>query len=174
MNSKLGNRIALSRIIWRVRTRSPLNQRLMGVLVAKQLGRAKDFSKMTVSHWESGTSEPDSATLAAIATLAGVDPGWLAFGDASSAPDPFERMDPLTRRMVEGEMSVDEKYGGSGFRSAELDAFEASAKRSERHHRRMKAFERRRKEIAAMPEGRNKIRAMERLARGGRRTQEDE
>ncbi len=174
MSTDLGNRIALARIIWRVRTQSPLNQMWMGEIVARRLGRTKPFSKMTVSHWESGASEPDTAALAAIARLAGVDPGWLAFGAASSAPDPFQAMDVVTRGMVESEMSLDKLGGLSGFRSPELDAVDQSMERLRRGRRRLSNHKRRMKEIDAMPDGLAKIRAMERHLRGGQRKDERE
>ncbi|MDA1081986.1 MAG: helix-turn-helix domain-containing protein [Gemmatimonadetes bacterium] len=173
MSTDLGNRIALTRIIWRVRTRSPLNQKWMGIIVARQLGRAKPFSKMTVSHWEAGSSEPDTATLATIAKLAGVDPGWLAFGAASSGQDPFQAMDAVTQRLVESEMSLDKMGGLSGYRAPEVEAADASEKQRKLAGRRLATLLRRQKEIAAMPDGKAKVRAMERLLFGGRRKHED-
>jgi transcriptional regulator with XRE-family HTH domain len=123
---------------------------------------------MTVSHWESGASEPGTATLAALAALAGVDPGWLAFGSASSAPDPFEEMDSATRRLVEAEMEADQQGGTSLFRSTEAEAEEAEERALNRSRRRLTASLRRAEEIAAMPEGRTKMRALERHLRNSR------
>lgn len=56
-------------------------------LVAKALGNGDPVSPSTVGRWLKG-SVPDLATLEAIAVVCGVDPGWLTFGRASSAPAP--------------------------------------------------------------------------------------
>lgn len=61
----------------------------LGELVAQQLGRQKAFDPSVVARWIKGRQDPDTrdAWLALAETLQ-VDPGWLAFGDASSAPAP--------------------------------------------------------------------------------------
>ena len=41
----------------------------------------------TIMQWFSGVI-PDVRTVQAVASLCGVDPGWLAFGSASDAPPP--------------------------------------------------------------------------------------
>lgn len=89
MIKAIGYRIADCRALVQVRTKVRTSQRDFGALVARKLGLPKALSKMTVSRWESGTSEPGLTTLSCIAELAGVDPGWLAFGKQSEAPDPF-------------------------------------------------------------------------------------
>ena len=47
------------------------------------------FSKVTVSRWESGKTEPSLATISAIAEVFGCDPGWLAFGAGEGRPSPL-------------------------------------------------------------------------------------
>lgn len=89
VNKSLGRRIADCRALLQVRTNVRTSQRDFGVLVARKLGLPKALTKMTVSRWESGTSEPGLTTLSCIAELTGVDPGWLAFGKQSRAPVPF-------------------------------------------------------------------------------------
>jgi len=49
--------------------------------------------------WETGESVPDLETLAAIGAVCRVDPGWIAFGSASSAADPRDAM-------IKGESAV--------------------------------------------------------------------
>jgi transcriptional regulator with XRE-family HTH domain len=56
------------------------------------------FSKVTVSRWESGKTEPSLATISAIAEVFGCDPGWLAFGEGrgrqSPLPNWVKQVDP--------------------------------------------------------------------------------
>lgn len=47
------------------------------------------FSKVTVSRWESGKTEPSLATISAIAEVFGCDPSWLAFGAGEGRPSPL-------------------------------------------------------------------------------------
>jgi transcriptional regulator with XRE-family HTH domain len=47
------------------------------------------FSKVTVSRWESGKTEPSLAALAAIAEVFGCDPAWLAFGAGQGRQSPL-------------------------------------------------------------------------------------
>lgn len=55
-------------------------------LVGRALGK-ETLSPSTVGRWHDGT-EPDLATIAAMAKVYRVDPGWLAFGPLSAAPPP--------------------------------------------------------------------------------------
>lgn len=60
--------------------------------IAKRAGKAlkrKPFSQATVSRWFNGTV-PDVETVGGLALALKVDPGWLAFGEASAAPAPGE------------------------------------------------------------------------------------
>jgi transcriptional regulator with XRE-family HTH domain len=92
--SELGERIQLCRSICEVRGKGGGSQTDFGRVVAVQLGGANPISGATVSRWEAGEFQPDLWTLLAIARVAGVDAGWLAFGDASRAPKPTETLQP--------------------------------------------------------------------------------
>lgn len=63
---------------------------ILGEKVAKEMhGKKKDkpFSASSVSRWKSGVI-PNVVTVAAMARVLHVDPGWLAFGEFSKAPRP--------------------------------------------------------------------------------------
>lgn len=47
------------------------------------LARDMETTGATVSRWENGGAVPDVETIARLAKLLAVDPGWLAFGTAS-------------------------------------------------------------------------------------------
>jgi transcriptional regulator with XRE-family HTH domain len=47
------------------------------------------FSKVTVSRWEAGKTEPSLATIAALAAVFRCDPGWLAFGAGEGRESPL-------------------------------------------------------------------------------------
>lgn len=79
-------------------------------LVRDALGR-ETLTASTVQRWEEG-SEPDLATIAAIASVCGVDPGWLAFGAASKAPPPENPVEIRMRRRRQdrgGERGAEER-----------------------------------------------------------------
>lgn len=63
-----------------------LEQEAVGQLVGGALGVAP-ISQAAVSRWYK-SAEPGLATIQALAEILNVDPGWLAFGDASGAPAP--------------------------------------------------------------------------------------
>ena len=76
-------------LVYRLRTKRPLDQRELGQLVSRELRGRRPITQPTVSRWFRG-SEPPLATIRAIAKVLGVDPGWLAFGAASAARKPPE------------------------------------------------------------------------------------
>ncbi len=59
----------------------------LGQLMAERLGR-QPFSASSVSQWMSGKQGMSLEAVRALAELCGLDPGWLAFGEASAAPEP--------------------------------------------------------------------------------------
>ena len=65
-----------------------LSQERLGALVSRELAKGAPITAATVSRWESGDAAPSVASLAAVARVCGVDPGWLAFGADSAAPGP--------------------------------------------------------------------------------------
>lgn len=80
-----GERIAEALALLRYRERK-VSLAEIGRRVAERLELPKPIPAATVQRW--GASEPDFDTVAAFAAVLGVDPGWLAFGDASSAAAP--------------------------------------------------------------------------------------
>lgn len=56
--------------------------------VAERTGRKPAHRPTSVGRWFKGESVPDVPSIWALANFFGVDPGWLAFGDASDAPAP--------------------------------------------------------------------------------------
>lgn len=60
--------------------------------------KRSDIPAATVSRWEADRAIPDLHTISAIARVARVDPGWLAFGEKSSAPTPLDGVPDFTRR----------------------------------------------------------------------------
>lgn len=77
-----------------------IGQDEVGRLVGEKLGD-EPITAATVSRWGSGKQEPDLRTIEAIADVLDCDPGWLAFGEKSSARGPRshagERAVPLHR-----------------------------------------------------------------------------
>lgn len=64
--------------------------------VAEALGAS--VSVATVARWFDGSREPkDRASLAALAAALGVDPGWLAYGDAPAASAHAELLGPTNK-----------------------------------------------------------------------------
>lgn len=64
-----------------------LEQDEVGRQVARYLGAEEPIGQGTVSRWFR-SSVPDLRTIAALALVLNVDPGWLAFGELSGAPKP--------------------------------------------------------------------------------------
>lgn len=79
-----------------------LSQTWLAGEVARELGMEETMSPSTVSYWFAGVRLPgDLDTMAALARVLRVDPGWLAFGDASQAPappDPFKQSTEATQK----------------------------------------------------------------------------
>lgn len=73
-----------------------------------QVGLAKALSKRSgesigqsgVSKWISQGNRPSLEHIAALAHLAGVDPGWLAMGELSAAPAPDVYLRPAPEQAV--------------------------------------------------------------------------
>ena len=80
-------RYALERLnLRRPRPSDEITQEAFGSLVAAKLSR-KPYKQGAVGNWLSGTI-PNVVTIQAMAEILSVDPGWLAFGEASEAPAP--------------------------------------------------------------------------------------
>lgn len=84
----LGERILLARFEASALRSEKLSQERLGVLVSRELSKGAPVTAATVSRWESGDTVPSVATVAAVARVCGVDPGWLAFGAECAAPSP--------------------------------------------------------------------------------------
>ena len=64
-----------------------LGYRDLGDRVGEILGEGP-INQSKLTRWFNGETEPDLREVRAIAKACGVDPGWLAFGEASQAPAP--------------------------------------------------------------------------------------
>ena len=82
-----------------------MSQERLGGLLSAQLGREQPISGATISRWESNDATPDLATLEALAVVCRVDPGWLAFGERSKAPAPWDRVP--THRLLGHEQRIE-------------------------------------------------------------------
>src|SRR5580704_3642526 len=94
----LGQRIFLARLEASTQRSERVSQEQIGELVGHQLGKTRPITAATISRWESDESTPDLATIAALAAVCHVDPGWLGFGSLSLSPSPKE----LAHRPVPG------------------------------------------------------------------------
>jgi len=96
--STLGGRILAARMELSATRGEKISQETLGAIAAHYLKRDRPITGATVSRWEAGETVPDLETVRAIAVTCGVDPGWLAFGSASKAPGPRDRLtDPDLR-----------------------------------------------------------------------------
>ncbi len=93
--TSLGERILIARFEASALRSEKLSQERLGVLVSRELSKGAPVTAATVSRWESGDTVPSVTTIAAIARVCGVDPGWLAFGAESAAPSPRRGRPPL-------------------------------------------------------------------------------
>ena len=85
---EVGERIFSARLEASAEERERIAQDRLGALVGGYLGKESAVTAATVSRWEAGLAMPSIASIAAVAAVCGVDPGWLAFGSASKAPGP--------------------------------------------------------------------------------------
>ena len=88
----VGDRIVVARMVLSADELAKVSQEALGARVAEHLNDPRPITGATVSRWETGESVPDLETLAAIGAVCRVDPGWIAFGAASSAADPRDGM----------------------------------------------------------------------------------
>jgi transcriptional regulator with XRE-family HTH domain len=93
--STLGGRILLCRLALRRKgdvtgktTQSDLAEAVNQTL-QEQGFDFPPFTKVTVSRWESGKTEPSLASIAGIAAVFGCDAGWLAFGVGEGRQSPL-------------------------------------------------------------------------------------
>ena len=86
--TSLGERILIARFEASALRSEKLSQERLGALISRELSKGAPVTAATVSRWESGDTVPSVTTIAAIARVCGVDPGWLAFGAESAAPSP--------------------------------------------------------------------------------------
>lgn len=91
--------------LWQGRHKRKLTQPALAEMLA-QLSR-EPVSQSTVSDWFRARRKPDLESVEWLAILLGVDPGWLAFGDASNASAPgvpaAELAEPVPRGKGRGE-----------------------------------------------------------------------
>lgn len=83
-----GRRLRAARLWLDSREPRPVGNAELGRRIGVLLGKTnKAVHESAVGRW-GRTAVPDARTVAAIGQACGVDPGWLAFGDASAAPAP--------------------------------------------------------------------------------------
>ena len=104
MSTTLVDRLFIARNLLERQLGRKVTHRRLGEVVAQRLQRAP-FSAATVSQWMSGKQALSLSAALALAKLCGVDPGWLAFGEASRAPPPL--------RGTGKESSVVDEYAGA-------------------------------------------------------------
>lgn len=66
-----------------------------------EFAAALDLSKASISAYRKATSPPPDVVVTAIAERTGVDPGWLAYGARSAAPEPPDFAVWLTAQRAE-------------------------------------------------------------------------
>lgn len=81
-----GERLRIARAKREIHGR--VSYREIAEAVAERTGRATAHRDTSVGRWIQGDSFPDVPSIWALAEIFGVDPGWLAFGDACQAPGP--------------------------------------------------------------------------------------
>ena len=109
MTSSLARRIFLAHLELSYRLGRKVTLAEFGELIAKEMGRNAPFTAAAVSRWEKGTQIPSPRVIEAIATLTGLDPGWLSHGDKSSAPGPRPRAHEVPAPSAERAAAVDER-----------------------------------------------------------------
>ncbi|HJU89992.1 MAG TPA: helix-turn-helix transcriptional regulator [Gemmatimonadaceae bacterium] len=62
----------------------------LGQMIAKEMRRAVPFTAAAVSRWENGLQIPSLRVIEAIASVTGVDPGWISHGEKTAAKGPVE------------------------------------------------------------------------------------
>jgi len=82
--SGFGQRMFRAMLAYAARVGKMPTQTGIGVLVGKELGGPAPH-QTTVAAWIKGTVPNDLQTIAAIAKVLGVDPGWLGFGHLTAA-----------------------------------------------------------------------------------------
>ena len=93
MTSSLARRIFLAHLELSYRLGRKVTLAEFGHLIANEMGRDAGFTAAAVSRWEKGTQIPSPRVIEAIASLTGLDPGWLSHGDKTAAPGPRPRIE---------------------------------------------------------------------------------
>lgn len=70
--------------------RGELSQAWVADQLGKVMGKREGYSPSAVSRWMGGQEPGELETIIGLAQVLEVDPGWLAFGDASRAPAPSD------------------------------------------------------------------------------------
>lgn len=105
--------------------------REIGEAVARELGRSEPLAPSVIARWLNGSQEPKGiAEWAALAKTFQVDPGWLAFGEDSAAPDPdameYDVRDPRK------DQRISKRAVGRAIREQETDSQQRKSARSAR------------------------------------------
>lgn len=97
--SGMRERLFAAWYLYQARSGGSKSQEWLAEAVSRKLGLREPLTQGTVSRWLKG-SEPDLVTIAAIASVLGVDPGWLAFGQLTHAPPPRDPMQDAMRKLL--------------------------------------------------------------------------
>ena len=112
MTNSLARRIFLAHLELSYRLGRKVTLAEFGESISKEMGRDAPFTAAAVSRWEKGTQIPSPRVIEAIASLTGLDPGWLSHGDKTSAPGPRPRMpEPVTPPAAERTPAAAEQPG---------------------------------------------------------------
>jgi transcriptional regulator with XRE-family HTH domain len=89
-----GRRLEFLIYLEQMRLQRGVTQRDIAEGVSGALGLDPPLRVATVSRWVLGQSVPDVVVMGALAAYFGADPGWLAFGEQSRAPQPASTYTP--------------------------------------------------------------------------------
>lgn len=103
--TELSARLFTAWYLLQARTGGAKTQDWLAEEVSKELGLEPQeyLTQSLMSRYLRGSTTPPVGTIAAIAKVLGVDPGWLAFGPASQAPAPNDPMLNGMRRLLQPE-----------------------------------------------------------------------
>jgi transcriptional regulator with XRE-family HTH domain len=97
MASKLAQRIFQAHLELSYRYGRRVTLAEFGELIAKAMERDEPFTAAAVSRWENGLQIPSLSVIEAIASVAGVDPGWISHGEKTAARGPLRPATPTSR-----------------------------------------------------------------------------
>src|ERR687885_657617 len=109
MTSSLARRIFLAHLELSYRLGRKVTLAEFGDLIATEMRRDAPSTAAAVSRWEKGTQIPSPRVIEAIASLTGLDPGWLSHGDKTAAPAHPRASDAQPTRAAADDERIREK-----------------------------------------------------------------